>query len=644
MSLLLPEMPKELLDWDGERRIIMFPWDAPVRMVPFGPDKTPWGDEHDWHKEPLETTTLCCKDTGAFGSLYMNLVVNRELNTDTEHLSKPNMHLNGYDDMYLDVHFGVCYPLDDETPKNAILDPKNYWKKGHWPEEEDGEPVPPEDPRIPRWARPWNDVTNGGFPIPEYLINHIAAQLAYKKHRVLSPLMHRWDNVHTQVVNLVRGKNYPDAVYKKIADPIVDMFMTFEHPGIDRERGRGTHDGINHVPILLPRTVSGLRAMLTELNRILETHAPKNLVVSIDVEKTTEGLRDFGAPHRTHTREGERLATLIRRMQTGCPLDVVEEGFSCAEDLYNWAIKNKEHASFPNELLRDMAWLIFSKHEKTYPSKKELEAEKRKATNLAQTLTRNMSDEDVARWFDEQAEKSKDPDFADLSVVDRSDHAANDDVRKKAGLMPVMIMDMDAPERMICYDRYGLSQMPNGKSVLQPVADAYIKVLVARRNRGIASRTARAEYNAAWLATRPDAWPLPPPGPIRGPWPHPQPASGASHSDHVDAADIAAQTARNKEEAAKQREVRRQAEAAAAAKQPRAYTAAGPSHREGAAKWEDEVPDACDKAKSDANREASKEAKAKRRAEKKAAKRADVEHRVWQFAQVRTGEAIGGNK
>ena len=641
MPLLLPEMPKELLDWDGERRVIMFPWDAPVRMVPFGPDKTPWGDEHDWHKEPLETTTLCCKDAGAFGTLYMNLVIND--NCETQDHDKPNMHLNGYGDMYLHVHFEVYFPMDDETPKNAIIDPNlDYDEDGRWPKDKGGEPVPPEDPRIPRWARPYDEVANGGFPIPEYLINHIAAQLAYQKHRVLSPLMRRWLDVHTQVVDLVRGMNYPDAVYRKIADPIVDMYVTFEHPGIDREHGKGTRDGIRHVPILLPRTVSGLRAMLTELNRILQTCAPKNLVVSIDVETTTEGLRDFGAPHRTHTQEGERLAALIRRMQTGRPLDVVDEGFSCAKDLYNWAIKNKERAEIPNDLLYDMATLVFSRHEKTYPSKKELEAQKRKAINLAQNLTRHMSDEDVAKWFDEQVEKSRDPEFADLSVVDRTDHAANEVVRQKAGLMPVFVMLMEDPERMICHDRYGLSQMPNGKTVLQPVADAYIKVLVAKRDRGIAARVAR--FARATRAAQP--------GPMRGPaQPRPaptapKPKSGAdsNHSDHVDEADLAAQTARNKEEAERQREVRRQAEEAAAARQPRALTTAGPSHREGAPKWEAEALDAGNKAKSVVARETSKEAKARRRREKRAAARAELEHRMWQCEQIRIGDAIGGGK
>jgi hypothetical protein len=328
--MLLPEMPKELLDWDAERRIIMFPWDAPVRMVPFGPDKAPWRGVYRRRMITLETTTLCCKGVGAFGTLYTNLVVND--NGETEDRDRPNMHLGGYGDMYLDVHFEVYFPSDNETPKNAILDPHaDYDDDGRWPKDLAGKPVPPEDPRIPRWARPYDEVANGGFPIPEYLIDGIAAQLAHKKHRVPSPLMHLGGVVPAQIVELVRRQQ------------------------------------------------------------------PKS---------------DVGSGH-------------------------------------------------------------------------------------------------------------------------------------------------------------------------------------------------------------------------------------AGHAGHVDAADLAAQTARNVEEAERQRGVRRQAKATAAARQLRAYSTAGPSHREGAPRWGDEVPDAGDRAKSDANRAASKEAKAKRRADKKAAARAELEHRVWQFEQIRTGEAIG---
>ena len=652
MSLLLPEMPKELLDWDGERRIIKFPWNAPVCMVPYGPDKAPWRGQYRRRMEPLETVTLRVSDgpsKGAYGTLHMNLVVND--NGGVEDRDKPNMHLNGYGDMYLDVHFALHYPLDDELPKDALVDPDDdYDEDPRWPKE-DGKPVPYDDPRIPRWARPWDEVANGGFPIPEDMIADVALQLAFKKHSLLNPLAQRWSDAHSKIWSVICREKVRADMQRKIADATIHMFNTFEHPDVDCERSVGTYESGQSHPALMPRTVNGLKAMCAALNRCILEHVPKELFrMELDVESMARGAHDLGAPHRTMLQEADRLELLIRRMQTGSAFDPAEEGFSCAEDLYNWAREELAGKTFPSDALALAAFTAMTQLEKNYPSREKLQTQKRDAVKLARTLTKHMSDEDVAKWFETEEELSKRGDVPDIAVVARDDEAANKKARELSRLIPVMCMDFDEPARLICNERYGQCELPNGQRVLQPVADAYIKVLTERRDRGIASRTWRAEYNARWLATRPDAWPLQRPGPIRGPFtqprpaPAPRPKSGASHSDHVDAADLAAQTARNKEEAAKQREVRRQAEAAAAAKQPRAFTAAGQSHREGAPKWEDEVPDAGVKAKRDANRAASKDAKAKRRAEKKAAKRADVEHRVWQFEQIRIGEAIGGNK
>ena len=654
MSLLLPEMPKELLDWDGERRIIKFPWNAPVCMVPYGPDKAPWRGQYRRRMEPLETLTLRVSDgpaKGAYGTLHMNLVIND--NGEVEDRDKPNMHLNGYGDMYLDVHFGIHYPLDDEVPADALVDPDDdYDEDPRWPKE-DGKPVPYDDPRIPRWARPWDEVANGGFPIPEDMIADVALQLAFKKHSLLNPLVQRWKNVVASAEAVVaRSPHHTNDMMKLFMRGVVLMCYKFKHQDVDHENTVGTYASGTTASVLMPRTVHGLKAMLNELDRVLRISGPTNpdKCLSIGVEESTEDLTDLGAPHRTMEQEVERLETLIRRMQTGSAFDPAEEGFSCATDLYNWARGERVGKTFPADTLRTAASVAMTHLEKNYPSREKLEAQKRDAVKLARTLTKKMSDEDVAKWFEKENELSKRRDVPDIAVVGHDDEAANKKARELSQLLPVLCMDLSEPARLICNERYGQCELPNGQRVLQPVADAYIKVLTQRRDRGIASRTWRAKNNAAWLATRPDASPLPRPEPVRDPWPQPrpqlasQPKSGAGHSDHVDAADLAAQTTRNKEEAEKQREVRRQAEAAAAAKQPRAYTAAGQSHREGAPKWGDEVPDAGDKAKRDATREASKEASAKRRAEKKAAERANVEHRLRQFEQIRIGEAIGGSK
>ncbi len=654
MSLLLPEMPKELLDWDGERRIIKFPWNAPVCMVPYGPDKAPWRGQYRRRMEPLVTVTLrATKDTkrfaysGAYGTLYVNLVVND--NGAAEDHDKPNMHLKGYGDMYLDVHFELNYP--DGLPEDALIDPDlDYDEDPRWPKNADGTPVRHDDPRLPRWARPWDEVANGGFPIPEDIIAEVARQLAFKKHGVLNPLVQRWVDLTSKIWGVICRKRVCAAMQRKIADTMIHMVCTFEHPDVDvykavpsqSEQGQ-TEQGLTQV--LMPRTVNGLKAMCAALNRCMLEHVPKeHFRMELDVESVAQGAHDLDAPHRTMLQEADRLELLIRRMQTGSAFDPAEEGFSCAEDLYNWACGDLAGKTLPTDTLRRAATVAWTHLEKNYPSREKLEADKREAGKLALVLTKHMSDEDVAKWFEKEEEALGD----DVTVVAHDDEAAA--IKKARGqsqLLPVLCMDLSEPARLICNERYGQCELPTGLRVLQPVADAYLKVLTERRDRGIASRTWRAKYNADWLATRPDAWPLQRPGPIRGPWPQPRPQPAPrpkSHADHVDAADLAAQTARNKEEAAKQREVRRQAVAAAAAKQPRAYTAAGQSHREGAPKWEDEVPDAGEKAKRDANREASKEARAKRRAEKKAAKRADVERRLRQFEQIRIGEAIGGSK
>lgn len=653
MPLLLPEMPKELLDWDVERRVIKFPWDGPVCIVPYGPDKAPWRGQYRRRMEPLEAVSLRVSEgpqKGAYGTLHMNLVVNDNLGKEGR--KKPNMHLCGYDDMYLYVNFEVHFPLTNKLPDDALVDPDlDYDEDPLWPKEKNGKPVPPEDPRIPRWARPWDEVANGGFPIPEEMIEDVALQLAFKKHGILNPLAQRWVDVHSQAWNVIRSKNVPRDLQAQIGDAMVHMFKTFSHPGVDCEFKAGCWgEGADPVPVLMPRTVNGLKAMCLALNRCIQDHMPKDLMsLEIDAETTIRGARDLGAPHRTMMQEADRLAVLIRRVQTGSAFDPVKEGFSCAEDLCNYARKDKILSSLNNEdLLVDMSRTAFAMYEKDFPSLEEVDKQMNDAVDLATELTRNMSDEDVAKWFERHEEKSKRPDFNGLVACGRDDKAAHEKARKQSGLIPTMSMDMNEPDRIICHARYGRSELPNGKLVLQFVADAYTKALTARRDRGLAKRAARAEANAAKMAElRAGNAPGAEPEPVRGPTPPrhgtaPQPKSGTSHSDHVDAADLAAQTARNKEEAARQREVRRQAEEAAAARQPRAYTAAGPSHREGAPKWEGEVPDAGDKAKRDANREASKEAKAKRRADKNAAERAELEHRMWQFEQLRIGDAIGG--
>jgi hypothetical protein len=107
---------------------------------------------------------------------------------------------------------------------------------------------------------------------------------------------------------------------------------------------------------------------------------------------------------------------------------------------------------------------------------------------------------------------------------------------------------------------------------------------------------------------------------------------------------LAEATRANEEAGAQRRAVREQCDAAKAARPERAYTAQGPSHREGAPTWvAGEAPDARDEAKRAAEKDASRAAAA----EAKAARRAAIARGLREYLEkarlLRVAEAIGGS-
>ena len=116
--------------------------------------------------------------------------------------------------------------------------------------------------------------------------------------------------------------------------------------------------------------------------------------------------------------------------------------------------------------------------------------------------------------------------------------------------------------------------------------------------------------------------------------------AGPSHSDHVDSADLAAQTLRNKEEAERQRRVREQREKEKAAQKEKEYSEAGPSHREGAPKWEAPAPDEGDKAKREAEKQASLLRKQEQQKERVREKEARERREKERLQSLKTGKRI----
>ena len=312
----LPEMPKKLLDWDNPRSILMFPWNEPIKLVPWGPNAPPWKGKYRRSMEDLHSVTLRSPEHGAFGTLYVNLVVND--NGLREDADKPNKHLNGCGDMYLSVHFEAYFPYD--APEDCILDPySDHDEDENWPKDEDGEPVSPSDPRIPRWARPYDEVANGGFALPEAMIAEVAQQLAYKRHKSLNPLHYEWLRASNRLGNEMK-QLLCEADFDRLVDLQREMLLTFDHPDIDHCQTAGTFTtGYEPIPVLLPRTVKGLNAMCERFNDIvLEVTPPGKMAMRIR-PLPSSSLRDLPNSDTTMSQMTARFAFILRHRQ-GLPI------------------------------------------------------------------------------------------------------------------------------------------------------------------------------------------------------------------------------------------------------------------------------------------------------------------------------------
>ena len=156
---------------------------------------------------------------------------------------------------------------------------------------------------------------------------------------------------------MARSPHHTNDMVKRFLRGLALMCYKFQHRDVDRENSVGTYASGTSEPVLMPRTVHGLKALLNELDRVLRLSGPTDAdkCLSIGIEESTEDLTDLGAPHRTMEQEVDRLELLIRRMQTGSAFDAAEEGFSCAEDLYNWARGERVGKAFPADALRTAA-------------------------------------------------------------------------------------------------------------------------------------------------------------------------------------------------------------------------------------------------------------------------------------------------
>jgi hypothetical protein len=334
--------------------------------------------------------------------------------------------------------------------------------------------------------------------------------------------------------------------------------------------------------------------------------------------------RERQATSKTPNRDEEPKGRDKLCMQTIPPTELkdqdyyLENGFTSCEELISFALNRKElwelfgtnHAPRWKVRVRltNLAKQLWVR-EVSYPSEAELESQYARVRELAREVFASFSSNEIVEWTVKQLNR------ADLT---EGFHALIEctraQVKHTKHLLPVpAIYDKEYADacfpNVIFPERHGMYKLPNGEVVVRRIALEYM--------REAWNQILSARFRCCWH----DA------------------VRAVIKRNRDDAAANAANAAATDE----RRRVRAQADAAAAAKQPRAYTAAGSSHKEGAAKWADEPPTAAEAAKREVAKAASLEAKAAAIAAKKEAEAQATAERLEQLRCLHVAEEIGGS-
>ena len=321
---------------------------------------------------------------------------------------------------------------------------------------------------------------------------------------------------------------------------------------------------------------------------------------------------------------------------------VIRDGFKSEQELVDWALE-KHAGRMPEEKIRAQAHNAWKYCEVGYPSVEEMERRRVKAAALARKATKHYTDEDIFNWC---AINFENPKGAPISEITTRHHRDTMDpaVLAKKVLIPTKMTHMAEPWTMVVHDRHAKYVLPNGTVVPFPISEAYLDVIRRRRNRELLARKERkdradaaARTKAQRIREKEEAKQRAIAERLRRRW------QRAIRLVMKQNRMFAIANAEHAAEAERRRAIRSEAELVAASREPRAYSTPGSSHPERAPTWAAlEAPSAADKAKKTVAKEVAKEARiaaieAKKRAEEEAAA-----HRLWQFEQLRTAEAIGG--
>ena len=321
---------------------------------------------------------------------------------------------------------------------------------------------------------------------------------------------------------------------------------------------------------------------------------------------------------------------------------VVRDGFKSEQELVDWALE-KHAGRMTEEQIRAQAHNAWKFCEVGHPSAEEIDRRRVKAAALARKATKHYTDEDIFNWCAVNFDHPKGTPISEITTRHHRD-TMDPAVMVKKALIPTKLTHMAEPWTNVVHDRHCKYVLPNGTVVFFPVSSAYLDVIAQRRNRELVARKERKDRADAAARAKENR--------IREKEEAKQRAIAEQSRRRWQRAIrlvvkqnrmFAIANAENAAEAERRRAIRLEAELAAASREPRAYSTPGSSHPERAPTWEPEAPSAADKAKSTVAKEVAKEARIAAHEAKKQAKREAAAHRLWQFEQLRTAEAIGGS-
>lgn len=302
----LPEMPKDLIDWDAPWGYMRVPRKGPLRWVTGTDSSKPLLPIPDEKQEKFTLVEKVVRDPvlGSFGTIFVQMIGHKfpmPAGDDAAFASRErNFNIGGPGDKFVVVGFTPTY--QEDTPDDAILNDE----REPWPTvPETGRKVDRLDPRVPAWAKSWNGSMQQGMPIPSWLAFEVAAKMAYYKHvhfnMLRMDLLNWWDHLDSSASKIFAKR--PTA--KTLLLTEVSSALTSVRHGhvtqlelqFDEEMRRSAAPGTcERMSLPAPRTVQSL-IMLTErltsvANKYLY-HTGRRIEISNLTEETVRKLEPF---------------------------------------------------------------------------------------------------------------------------------------------------------------------------------------------------------------------------------------------------------------------------------------------------------------------------------------------------------------